>query len=90
MQVDYAKHAEAMGATAVFVKTEAEYRKALAAAKKNYGVNVIAVEVDPNKKLGSYSYGGWWDCPPAEVSKQKNVKSARAQYEKDKKKQRRY
>ncbi|HHO55951.1 MAG TPA: 3D-(3,5/4)-trihydroxycyclohexane-1,2-dione acylhydrolase (decyclizing), partial [Trueperaceae bacterium] len=55
MQVDYAKHAEAMGATAVFVKTEAEYRKALAVAKKSYGVNVIAVEVDPNKKLGSYS-----------------------------------
>jgi len=90
LKVDYAKHAEAMGANAVFVKTEADYRNALKAAKENYGVNVIAVEVDPDKKVGSYSYGGWWDCPPAEVSKQKNVKLARRQYEKDKKKQKRY
>ena len=90
VQVDYAKHAEAMGAKAVFVKTEAEYRQALANAKENYGVNVIVVEVDPNKKLGSYSFGGWWDCPPAEVSKQKNVQAARKQYEKDKNKQKRF
>lgn len=90
LKVDYAKHAEAMGAHAVYTKTETDYRKALEAAKKAKGVNVIVVEVDPTKRVGSYSFGGWWDCPPAEVSKQKSVKAARRQYEEDRKKQVKY
>lgn len=90
IQVDYAKHAEAMGAHAVYTRTEADYRAALTDAQSRDGVNVIVVEVDPTKRVGSYSFGGWWDCPPAEVSKQKSVQAARKQYDKDRKKQRLY
>ncbi len=90
LSIDYAKHAEAMGANAISVKTASAYVKALQAAKENYGVNVIAVQVDPTKRVGSYSFGGWWDCPPAAQSKQKKVKAARKEYEKYRKKQRRY
>ena len=90
IQVDYAKHAEAMGATAVYTNTEESYREALSAARERGGVNVIVVEVDPSKRVGSYSFGGWWDCPPAEVSRQKSVQAARKQYDKDRKKQRVY
>ena len=39
---------------------------------------------------GSYDFGGWWDCPPPEVSKQKEVKAARADYEKGRKQQMTY
>ena len=85
--VDYAKHAEAMGAHAVYMNTEDGYRKALEATKTQDGVSVVVVEVDPTKRVGSYSFGGWWDCPPAEVSKQKKVREARKDYDKARKKQ---
>ena len=87
MRVDYAKHAEAMGAHAVYTNTEADYRAALEDVKTRQGVKVIVVEVDPTKRVGSYDYGGWWDCPPAEVSEQESVRQARAEYEEARKKQ---
>ena len=85
--MDYAKHAEAMGACAVYTNTEEGYKGALEDARGRSGVNVVVVEVDPTKRVGSYSYGGWWDCPPAEVSEQESVQEARKQYDEDKKKQ---
>jgi len=78
-KVDYAKHA-----------SQEAYIEALEKAKSTKGVNVVVVEVDPTKRVGSYAFGGWWDCPPPEVSKQKKVKAVRAQYEKDRKKQIKY
>ena len=87
VKVDYAKHAEAMGACAVYTNTEEGYIRALEDARGRSGVNVVVVEVDPTKRVGSYSYGGWWDCPPAEVSEQESVQKARKQYDEDKKKQ---
>ena len=90
IRVDYAKHAESMGAKAVYTKTQEDYTKALEDARKAKGVQVVVVEVDPAKRVGSYDFGGWWDCLPPEVSKQKKVKAARAQYEKDRKKQVKY
>jgi len=90
VKVDYAKHAEAMGAHAVYTNNQADYQKALEYAKANKGVNVIVVEVDPTKRVGSYDFGGWWDCPPPEVSTQPAVNAARAAYEEDRKKQLKY
>jgi 3D-(3,5/4)-trihydroxycyclohexane-1,2-dione acylhydrolase (decyclizing) len=87
VRVDYAKHAEAMGARAVYTKTEADYRAALEQAKTQQGVNVIVVEVDPSKRVGTYDHGGWWDCPPAEVSEQASVRKARAEYDEARKQQ---
>ncbi len=87
VRVDYAKHAEAMGAHAVYTNTEDSYKKALEAARSRKGVNVVVVEVDPEKRVGSYDFGGWWDCPPAEVSGQQSVREARKQYDEAKKKQ---
>jgi 3D-(3,5/4)-trihydroxycyclohexane-1,2-dione acylhydrolase (decyclizing) len=87
VRVDYAKHAEAMGAQAVYTRTEVDYRQALEDAKTRPGVKVIVAEVDPTKRVGSYDYGGWWDCPPAEVSEQQSVRIARAQYDEARKKQ---
>ncbi|ADI14355.1 3D-(3,5/4)-trihydroxycyclohexane-1,2-dione acylhydrolase (decyclizing) [Truepera radiovictrix] len=87
VRVDYRAHAEAMGARAVFAKTADAFRRALAEAKERRGVNVVVVEVDPEKRVGGYAFGGWWDVPIAEVSVQESVREKRAQYEADKAKQ---
>jgi 3D-(3,5/4)-trihydroxycyclohexane-1,2-dione acylhydrolase (decyclizing) len=85
--VDYRAHAAAMGAHAVFARTETDFREALAEAKARRGVNVVVVEVDPEKRVGGYAFGGWWDVPIAEVSESESVQEKRRQYEQDKKKQ---
>jgi 3D-(3,5/4)-trihydroxycyclohexane-1,2-dione acylhydrolase (decyclizing) len=85
--VDYAGHARAMGAKAVHVSAEAELRAELEAAQGRSGVNVIVVDVDPEKRVGGYAFGGWWDVPIAEVSDLESVREARERYERERKKQ---
>lgn len=88
--VDYAKHAEAMGANAIYCNDEAGFRTALQQALASEGVNVVVVEVDPEKRVGNYTHGGWWDCPPPEVSQQASVQQARQDYEEQQAKQVRF
>ena len=85
--VDYRAHAAAMGAHAVYTRTETDFRQALTEAKTRKGVNVVVVEVNPEKRVGGYAFGGWWDVPVAEVSESESVREKRRQYEQDKKKQ---
>ncbi len=85
--VDYRAHAAAMGAHAVYTNTETDFRQALQEAKTRKGVNVVVVEVNPEKRVGGYAFGGWWDVPIAEVSESESVREKRRQYEQDKKKQ---
>jgi 3D-(3,5/4)-trihydroxycyclohexane-1,2-dione acylhydrolase (decyclizing) len=77
--VDFAKHAEAMGAIGVFARTEQELRAAIAAARVADRITVIHVPVSPDKRAPGYE--GWWDVPPAQVSAQGDVQSARERYE---------
>jgi len=77
--VDFAKHAEAMGAIGVTARTEQEIRDAIAAARTADRMTVIHVHVSPDKRAPGYE--GWWDVPPAEVSTSETVKAARARYE---------
>ena len=85
--VDYRAHAAAMGAHAVYTNTETDFRQALTEAKTRKGVNVVVVEVNPEKRVGGYAFGGWWDVPVAEVSESESVREKRRQYEQDRKKQ---
>ncbi len=85
--VDYRAHAAAMGAHAVYTRTEADFRAALTEAKTRGGVNVVVVETNPEKRVGGYAFGGWWDVPIAEVSDTDSVREKRAQYEQDRRKQ---
>ena len=85
--VDYRAHAAAMGAHAVYIDTETDFRQALTEAKSRKGVNVVVVEVNPEKRVGGYAFGGWWDVPVAEVSESESVQEKRRQYEQDRKKQ---
>ncbi len=77
--VDFAKHAEAMGAIGVTARTEQEIRDAIAAARTADRLTVIHVYVSPDKRAPGYE--AWWDVPPAEVSGSDLVVAARARYE---------
>jgi 3D-(3,5/4)-trihydroxycyclohexane-1,2-dione acylhydrolase (decyclizing) len=87
IDIDFTAHANSMGAQAVFAHSEEEFKAALEFARTTKGVKVIEVEVDPEKRVGGYAFGGWWDVPIAETSKQAGVQKALASYRKAKKKQ---
>jgi 3D-(3,5/4)-trihydroxycyclohexane-1,2-dione acylhydrolase (decyclizing) len=84
--IDFKKHAEAMGAHAVFAPTVAEVTKAVQEAKQRDGVSVIVVPADPEKRMPGL--GTWWDVPVAEVSAAEQTRKTRESYEKSTKKQR--
>jgi 3D-(3,5/4)-trihydroxycyclohexane-1,2-dione acylhydrolase (decyclizing) len=77
--VDFAKHAEAMGALGIFARTPDEIRSAIVAARAADRVTVIHVPVSPDKRAPGYE--GWWDVPPAAVSASTTVNAARAKYD---------
>ena len=85
-KIDFAKHAEAMGATSVKVSSIAEMEEALAKRSEAKGPYVIVIDTDP---YPSTEPGGtWWDVGVPEVSERVEVNAARAQYETNKKRQR--
>jgi 3D-(3,5/4)-trihydroxycyclohexane-1,2-dione acylhydrolase (decyclizing) len=80
LPVDLAKNAESMGAQVIRAKTTDELKRALVEAKKSERTVVITIETDRNARVGSFE--SWWEVPIAEVSEQRSVQSARADYEK--------
>ena len=84
--IDFAKHAESMGATSVKVASIAELEEALAKRAEAKGPYVIVIDTDP---YPSTEPGGtWWDVGVPEVSERTQVNAARAEYETNKKRQR--
>src|SRR5690606_19420382 len=79
VSVDFASHANAMGANAVEAHSAADLRTALEAARSSEGVTVVVVRVHPERRVGSYA--SWWDVPVAEVSDRESVRAARAAYQ---------
>ena len=76
--IDFARHAESMGARAVTVRDVAALEAALA-AREGRGVEVIVVETDPYPS--TEAGGHWWDVAVPEVSERAEVRAARAAYE---------
>ena len=56
--VDFRKHAESMGATAILAQTADELKKALNDARNADRVTVIVVPVDPEKRMPEWAPGG--------------------------------
>ncbi|WP_068108238.1 3D-(3,5/4)-trihydroxycyclohexane-1,2-dione acylhydrolase (decyclizing) [Tropicimonas marinistellae] len=84
--IDFAKHAEAMGATSVKVGSIAELEEALAKRAGIKGPYVIVIDTDP---YPSTPHGGtWWEVGVPEVSERAEVNAARAGYVENKKTQR--
>ena len=77
--IDFAKHAEAMGATSVKVSSIAELEDALAKRDGIKGPYVVVIDTDP---YPSTEYGGtWWEVAVPEVSERDQVMKKRAAYE---------
>lgn len=85
-KIDFAKHAEAMGATSVKVGTIAELEEALAKRDSIKGPYVVVIDTDP---YPSTEPGGtWWDVGVPEVSERSEVNAAHAKYIENKETQR--
>jgi 3D-(3,5/4)-trihydroxycyclohexane-1,2-dione acylhydrolase (decyclizing) len=83
--VDFAKHAEAMGALTRHVESLADLEQAIDWAKANDRTTVISIATDAH----TWTPGdAWWDVGVPEVSERDSVREARADHEKGRKVQR--
>jgi 3D-(3,5/4)-trihydroxycyclohexane-1,2-dione acylhydrolase (decyclizing) len=85
VMVDFAKHAEAMGAIAEHVRSLGDLESALDRAKRADRTTVIVIDTD------AYSWtpgDAWWDVGVPEVSSSEKVRAARSDHMAAKKKQR--
>ena len=88
MAVDFAANAASLGARAVSVRDRASLDGALRDALSSSMTSVVVVPVDRNARVGGYD--ALWDVPVAETSTLESVRDARAAYERDRKRQRRF
>ena len=85
VEVDFAKHAESMGAHAETVHSIGDLEQAFARAKKVDRTAVIVIKVQSHQWTPGDS---WWEVGVPEVSTRKEVRAARADFEKGKARQR--
>ena len=83
--VDFAKHAEAMGAHAEQVKTLAEFEQAFGRAKAADRTAVIVIKTNADEWTPG---DAWWEVGVPEVSERREVRDARSAHEEGKKQQR--
>jgi 3D-(3,5/4)-trihydroxycyclohexane-1,2-dione acylhydrolase (decyclizing) len=76
--VDFVQNAASLGLATFSVRSERDLAHALAAARRTDNSVLIYVPVDPRASIPGY---GWWDVPVAEVSGERAVQAARADYE---------
>ena len=88
LPIDFAKHAESMGARVWHVTTPDEMRTALGEAREETKSCVIVAETDRDRRLPPS--GLWYDVAAAEVSNDPLIQKLRKQYEKERELQRFY
>ncbi len=86
IQIDYRANAESLGAWSVRANTIEEFKRALERGRNESRTSVIVVETEVGERVPGYE--SWWDVPVAEVSEIDAVKTARAEYEKARVKER--
>jgi 3D-(3,5/4)-trihydroxycyclohexane-1,2-dione acylhydrolase (decyclizing) len=86
--VDFTANAASMGAHAVRAENRRAVEQALRDAWSRDGVSVIVVPVDREQSVGGRE--SWWDVPVAETSPLPEVRRARAEYEKARRRERHY
>jgi 3D-(3,5/4)-trihydroxycyclohexane-1,2-dione acylhydrolase (decyclizing) len=84
--IDFAKHAESMGAIAVKVSSIGELESALEGAKANDKTTVVVIETHP--LIVTEAGGHWWDVAVPQVSARPQVAEAREKYETARRRQR--
>ncbi len=88
LALDFAANARSLGADAIVVHDAPELEAALSAARHSPRTTVIVTQVDPSIVVPGYE--AWWDVPIAEVSTSAAVRDARAAYEAQLARQRRF
>jgi len=86
VRVDFAKHAEAMGAIGIRARGVGELEDAFRRAKAADRTTVIHVEVQARD--WTEGNGAWWECGTPEVSARASVQEAFAQHRAGKQRQR--
>ncbi|MGV3550226.1 3D-(3,5/4)-trihydroxycyclohexane-1,2-dione acylhydrolase (decyclizing) [Rhizobium sp.] len=76
--IDFRKHAEAMGAVAIKAASIAELEQALKDTRDNGRTTVIVIDTDP--LITTQEGGHWWDVAVPEVSPRESVNKAREAY----------
>ncbi len=77
-EIDFVKHAQSMGATALKVASIAELEQGLK-QRTGKGVEVFVIDTDPYPS--TEAGGAWWDVAVPEISERDEVNQARAEYE---------
>jgi 3D-(3,5/4)-trihydroxycyclohexane-1,2-dione acylhydrolase (decyclizing) len=77
--IDFAAHAQALGAAAEHVYGIAELEAALRRARTAPRTSVVVIDTDPARSTAAG--GAWWDVPVAETSAREAVREARRAYE---------
>jgi 3D-(3,5/4)-trihydroxycyclohexane-1,2-dione acylhydrolase (decyclizing) len=88
VKIDFVANAISLGAAAARVRTIAELKQALIAARATPRTTVTVIEVDRNVRVPGYE--SWWDVPVAEVSEMETVRAARRAYETSVKRERHF
>src|SRR5262249_22562332 len=78
-EIDFVKHAEAMGGVAREAASIAELQAHLDAARDDTRTSVLVIDTDP--LISTEAGGHWWDVAVPEVSKRPQVNAARKDYE---------
>ena len=86
IELDLAANAASLGAWAIRAKTRQDLVNALSEARDIDHTSVVVIETDINERVPGFE--SWWDVPIAETSKLESVQTARAVYEKAKRKER--
>ena len=85
--VDFAVHAEAMGALAERVENPAELGEAFKRAKANDKTTVIVMKVDPYEGWTTEGHA-WWECGTPHISTSEKVTAAHEDWESSRVRQR--
>jgi 3D-(3,5/4)-trihydroxycyclohexane-1,2-dione acylhydrolase (decyclizing) len=88
LPVDLAANAASLGVDVLRAKGVDEVRAALRDAVASSRTTLVHVETDPS--VPAPDSEAWWDVPVAEVSEVDGTRAARAEYERQKRTQRRY
>jgi 3D-(3,5/4)-trihydroxycyclohexane-1,2-dione acylhydrolase (decyclizing) len=86
LELDLAANARSLGAHGVRVASAQGLADALGRAREGDRTTVIVIDCDPSRGVGSYE--SWWDVPVAEVSTMPAVAQARADYERERARER--
>lgn len=86
VRVDFAKHAESMGAIGIRVHAMGEFEEAFKQAQAADRTTLIHVDVEPRD--WTEGNGAWWECGTPEVSSRDAVRDAYADHIDGKKSQR--